>query len=245
MYICHLLIGYHMKKYFFWGCLCLGFVSCSPGEKELLEAGISKIEVEEYQEAINYLDRALAINPENIKAYNAKSFALFALKEYQGVVENNLEAIKVNSTDYKPFYNMANARLKLGQLEEAITDYTKAIGIKPNEADIYLNRGTAYYRAGAYPKAIEDFNFAEKLDKNMASIFYNRAKTYLKIDSVELSIRDFTQTINLTPDHGEAHYWLGLSKILCGNAREGCVNLKKSKALGYKNAAEVITKNCE
>ena len=245
MYICHRLIGIYMKTYLFWGCFCIVYMSCSPGEKELLEAGISKIETENYREALNYLDRALAVNPGNIRTYNAKSFALFALQEYNGVVENSLEAIKVDSSDYRPYYNMANARLELGQVEEAIKDYTKAIDIKPNEADIYLNRGTGYFRTGAYLRAIEDFNFAQKLNKNTASVFYNRAKTYLKIDSINLAINDFTETISLAPDHGEAHYWLGLSKILQGHKEEGCASLKKSKELGFANAREAIDKNCK
>lgn len=234
-----------MIKYFFWGYLCIAFAGCSPGEKELLEAGVSKIEAEDYIGAITYLDRVLAKNPENIKAYNAKSFALFALKEYEKVIENNLVAIKIDSSDYRPYYNMANARLELGQVEEAINDFTRAIEVKPNEADIFLNRGTGYHRIGAYQRAIEDFDFAQKLDENMASIFYNRAKTYLKMDSVDLAIKDFTETVSRMPEHGEAHYWLGLSKILHGNKAEGCVNLRRSKALGFEGAAEAINKNCQ
>lgn len=234
-----------MIKHLFWGYICISLMSCSPGENELLTAGITKIEAEDYRAAVDYLDRALAINPKNIKAYNAKSFALFALQEYEKVIENNLEAISIDTSDYRPYYNMGNARLELGQVEAAIDDFTRAIDIKPNEADIYLNRGTGYHRAGAYLSAIEDFNFAQKLNDNVASVFYNRAKTYLKIDSVDLAINDLTKTVNLAPDHGEAHYWLGLSQILKDNKDEGCVNLKKSKALGFASAPEAISKNCQ
>ena len=234
-----------MIRYILRGLICIGLVGCSPSEKELLNAGISKFETENYEDAVTYFDRALALNPDNIKTYNAKSFALFALKKYEKVIENNLEAIKFDSSDYKPYYNMANARLELNQVEAAIEDYTKAIKIKPNEADIYLNRGTGYYRIGAYFKAIQDFNFAQKLDKDIPFIFYNRAKTYLKTDSIDLAIKDLTQMVSMMPEHGEAHYWLGLGKILQGNKEEGCLSLKNSKALGFKNALEAINKNCQ
>ena len=234
-----------MIKCVLGGLIWVGLISCSPSEDELLNAGISKFETEDYEDAVVYFDRALALNPENIKTYNAKSFALFALKKYEKVIANNLEAIKFDSTDYKPYYNMANARLELNQVEGAIEDYARAIKIKPNEADIYLNRGTGYYRTGAYFKAIEDFNFAQKLDKNLPFVFYNRAKAYLKMDSIDLAIEDLTKMVSMMPKHGEAHYWLGLSKILQGNKEEGCLSLKNSKALGFKNALEAINKNCQ
>ncbi|MDN5212014.1 tetratricopeptide repeat protein [Fulvivirgaceae bacterium BMA12] len=234
-----------MIKYILGGLIWVGLVSCSPSEQELLNAGISKFETENYEDAVAYFDKALALNPKNIKTYNAKSFALFALKKYEKVVENNLEAIKFDSSDYKPYYNMANARLELNQVEAAIKDYAKALQIKPNEADIYLNRGTGYYRLGAYFEAIQDFNFAQKLDENLPFVFYNRAKTYLKVDSIDLAIEDLTKMVTMMPNHGEAHYWLGLSRILQGNSEEGCLSLKKSRAMGFKNATEAINKNCQ
>ena len=102
--------------------MAVGLLSCSPSEEELLKAGMEKMDTESWNEAIEYFDRLLEVNPSNAQALNAKGVALFQQEKYKEAIPVFTQAIESDSTSYKPWFNRANSNLELKNFKQAISD---------------------------------------------------------------------------------------------------------------------------
>lgn len=118
-------------------------------------------------EAIFNYNRAIELNPQNLRAYNNRGGAHFVLREYSKAVSDFDMAINLSPTYIDAYYNRANAYLALGQYGKSITDYTKAIELNPEYARAYYTRALCYAGLTEYTKARQDMLQAVKLDQTL------------------------------------------------------------------------------
>jgi tetratricopeptide (TPR) repeat protein len=98
------------------------------------------------QRGMNYLDEALAINPQDARAYRDRGLAHAQLREFIEAVADLQQAIATDNTDYENFETLATIHLAQEQYAEAADALTQAIAsykdrkdVKSGEPKIYLN----------------------------------------------------------------------------------------------------------
>ncbi|CAD5951673.1 Translocon at the outer membrane of chloroplasts 64 [Planktothrix agardhii] len=134
--------------------------------EQYFNQGITLVNQENYQQAIEQFTRALTLNPNHADAYVWRGYVYHCLNKYQEVIDNCNQAIRLNPNHANAYGNRANAYNYLKNYEQAINDCNQAIRLNPNHADAYINRAFAQMELGEYQQAIDDCKEAIRLNPN-------------------------------------------------------------------------------
>jgi tetratricopeptide (TPR) repeat protein len=109
--------------------------------------------MELYNEAIQDLDIALTLDPDNYSIHANRGQVHRLLKEYNKALEDYTSAINCGGHKLPGAYNnRAFCYAKLEQYEEAIDDYSKAIECDPKNTHALYNRGLSYIKLENYER---------------------------------------------------------------------------------------------
>ena len=76
--------------------------------------GIAKVEIEDYEEAIADLDKAIKLNPKNAGAYCGRGFSKSQIGDYRGALADFKKVIKLdpkNANQYKKLIKATKKKL--------------------------------------------------------------------------------------------------------------------------------------
>ena len=125
--------------------------------------------------AINYLNEAIEIEPNDARFYISRG--TFRENDKDSI-EDYTKAIEIEPNNVFAYRLRADSKSKLGDYKGAIDDYTKAIEIfpkKPNKAYLYNYRAESKRKLGDNEGADEDHNKADKLKK------YGEKSKFIKV----------------------------------------------------------------
>ena len=97
----------------------------------------------QYQEAITWYDKALALDSNDIDTLKNKGDSLYALGRYQEAITWYDKALALDSSYVDVLYYKGNSLYALGQYQEAITWYDEALSIEPDNGDILKYKNAA------------------------------------------------------------------------------------------------------
>jgi Flp pilus assembly protein TadD len=106
------------------------------------------------REAIQYFDRAIALNQNEWKYRFNRARAFSELQDWSLAVAGYQDAVRLFPSDYVTHFNLAKAREASGDLTGAIESYGKAVQLAPGQADFHLWYGHALDRAGRSKDAV-------------------------------------------------------------------------------------------
>jgi len=116
-----------------------------------------------YDEAINYLSRAIAISPDNISYENRG-----VIEAEQGRSDQALKDLNKSVAMDPNYFSVYVKRSWVYQIqhryEEALTDLAHAIALEPYSTDAYLERGILWQSLGHNQEALNDFQQVLKID---------------------------------------------------------------------------------
>ena len=174
-------------------------------------SGLKKHEQGDFEGAIADYNKAIELNPKDVRAYYNRGVAKKTLKQYKEAIADYDKAIELNPEDAQAYYNRGNAKHHLKQYKEAIADYDKAIELNPKYAYVYSNRGFAYLELGKKEEAIKDFNKAIELDPKYADAYNNRGGAKHHLKQYKEAIADYDKAIELKPEDATGYYNRGLA----------------------------------
>jgi superkiller protein 3 len=138
---------------------------------EYIEKGTSFSSIKQYNNAIEYFDKAIKLNSQKSTPYFRKACALFHLKRYEEAINEFDKAFDINknSKDLKEkrekqnifiLVNKSTALLNLKRYEEAIECCDKGLSLAKGEGlfDLYNNKGVSLFNLGRYEEAIDNYN---------------------------------------------------------------------------------------
>jgi tetratricopeptide (TPR) repeat protein len=112
------------------------------------------------EQALAEFERALALDPYNVRALYGRGLIRQAEKEHQQAIEDFTAANGLAPQKVEPLLARANSYFALDKAKEAVSDLDEAVQADPNSAQAWSARGIAYERLG---------------DKTNASASYGRA----------------------------------------------------------------------
>ncbi len=125
-------------------------------------AGEGKMALADYDGAVADFDRAIALAPEFLNAYNARGLAKDKKNDHEGAIADYSRAIALNPGFADAFCNRGFARMALKNFTGTIADETEAIRVKPDLAKAYELRGDAEIATGDAVHAIADLDKAKQ-----------------------------------------------------------------------------------
>jgi tetratricopeptide (TPR) repeat protein len=170
---------------------------CLPAMSETAEEWLSKAgalsDGSQYTapfKAIEYLNNAAKLQPENAEIYYNRGIAYDNLGQYQPAIKDYSLAIRLKPDYAEAYYNRGTIYNELSQYQQAISDFNQAINLQPTDAKAYHNRGFAYDKLNQLEQAIENYNQAIRLKPDYASAYQNRGIVYFSGGNNNLGCSD-------------------------------------------------------
>jgi tetratricopeptide (TPR) repeat protein len=110
----------------------------------------------DYQAAVNWYSKAIAINPNNPVVYNNRGDTYFDLQNYDQAIADHTKAIELDLNYSLAYFHRGIAYNRLQKYDQAIADYTQAIALNPKRALYYKFRADAYNELKNYDQARKD-----------------------------------------------------------------------------------------
>jgi Flp pilus assembly protein TadD len=147
--------------------------------------------------AMAYLDRAIAMSPDDGVLYNLRGVAWSKMGDSERAEADWRKSAELAPRDNQLHVNIAADHLRRGNLDEAIASLRTALTIDPNDARAHSNLGTAHERRGEFDAAIEDYDRAIAIDRNYANAYSNRSYAYFRKGDAPRALEDADRAIAL------------------------------------------------
>lgn len=124
---------------------------------------------EDYDKALDYADRALAMSPDDYEIIDLKADILSELGRYDDCFAERDRYVAKYPEYYFAYLSRAEDLMKVRRFDEAAEDYTTAMTIAPVVAEwpyILMKRGDAYRFTGNKEKADKDYEALLKAEKD-------------------------------------------------------------------------------
>jgi len=157
------------------------------------------------EEAVNYHQKAIKINPSYAEGYNNLAIALQKLKRLDEAINNYKIALRLKPNFTQVYNNLATALKYLNKFDEALINCKKAIDLRPDFADAHNNLGTILKDLNRMEESCECFNKAIKLKTNYAEAYYNLGIVLKKLGKIEESIENYQKAAKIKPGYHEAY----------------------------------------
>ncbi len=133
--------------------------------EELFIEGQFKFMDEDFQGAIVIFSRVIEMDPDAVKAYQARAIANLRLDNRQEALEDIDMAIQKEPSNPRLHYHKGAILMQFDQLDEAIEALSHAITLAPDYAPAYLLRSQVFEKLGEEEAAAADFSQSLNLRK--------------------------------------------------------------------------------
>jgi tetratricopeptide (TPR) repeat protein len=190
--------------------------------------GFNEDEKQNYDAAISNYEKAVAINPKLVEAYNNLGSAYDDKGDIETAIFYYKKAIAINPKFAGAYNNLGIAYINKGDIETAIIYYKKAIAINPEYAKAYNNLGVAYINKGDIETAIIYYKKAIAINPEYANAYYNLGVAYDNKGDFETEIIYHKKAIAINPEYADAYYNLGNAYTQKGDIETAIIYYKKT-----------------
>jgi len=173
--------------------------------KETFELAVQNHQNNNLQDAQDYYQKVLELDPNYADAYNNLGVLYKELEEHQKAKDCYEKAIVINPNYTDAHYNLGNIFKELGENQKAKECYEKVIEINPNYIDALNNLGNIFDDLGENQKAKDCFEKAIEINPNYVDANYNLGTIFQELGEYQKAISCFEKTIEIDPNYTAAH----------------------------------------
>ncbi len=177
--------------------------SLDPGNGDIcFLLGRGEVKMGNWQKASDYIQKALALNPEaSADMLSTVGEDLVEMEEYQLALEYFDKALEFDKEEITLYDDIAFCLEKLKRTEESINYYQRYLDQDPFSDYVWFNVGTLYAKEKNFDKAMEAFEYAITLNPTNSSAIYNKAIVYVDTGRYELGINTFKELLKYEPEN--------------------------------------------
>jgi tetratricopeptide (TPR) repeat protein len=150
------------------------------------------------QEALADVDKALADNPNNLKALMLKGDLLASLGRRPEAILVYSRIIKFDPKSAEAYKQEGDCLSQLGKFDAALADFNRAARLAPTDPWVFNKRGLVWFCKGDYQKAVTDFTHAIHLQPDLALSYFFRGNMYnYHLKQRDKAIADYQQGCRL------------------------------------------------
>ena len=129
-------------------------------------------------------------------------------------------------------YNLGIVYTEMKDYARAEAAFKKVLELDPDNAEAYGGLTGLYNAQRRFDEAAEAGAQATRLSGGgaaqggSASAVFDQGVVFWNAGRVEEAKKQFEETLRLDPDHGEAHYWLGMANLNAGSIPDAVAELK-------------------
>jgi len=194
-----------MKKYYFFISIMamslLAFISCRENNaNHYFKNGSAKLQLKDYQGAINDLSKAIELNRNFRDAYYARAISYGILGKPDKAGDDFDKVIQLDPAYKDAYLNRSfYVREKTGDFKNALDDINKFIDLNRNGNNAFAlnNRGFIKFKLNDSTGAMQDIQQSLALDSTNSFAYKNRALIYISIDSLTWACKDLKKALEL------------------------------------------------
>jgi tetratricopeptide (TPR) repeat protein len=197
----------------------------------LLRCAVTKRRMSRHEEALQDLDRADALQPNNALTLRARGDTMSMLGRYEEALQDLDRANSREPNDPFTLTVRGDTERMLGKHEEALQDLDRADALQPNNAFTLTSRGETKRSLGKYEEALQDLDRAYALKPNDAFTLKNRGDTKRLMGNYAEALQDLDRANSLEPNDDVTLAVRGVTKRRLGKYEEAMQDLDRADAL--------------
>lgn len=179
-------------------------------EKAILKLSQLELILQNYELAIEMVNKALKINPMNASGYYLKGFIYLDARDTATAISSFQTAIEVDPDHYDS-YIMLGKIYSVKDPEFSETYYEQAIALEPNSIEALYNMGVLLQDQERYLETYPIYDKIIAIDSAAYFAYYNKGYVLLVSDSsYEKAIDEFNLSLRYYPYYHQAYCNIGL-----------------------------------
>lgn len=159
-----------------------------------LYRGLFKLNLNQFQEAINDFDAAISLDERNLMAYFLRANARYQMIEAIEMLRKVNREASLSNTLPKTFDKPTQGnQTRLEAFDEIMTDYSVVLYMNPHFFFAYYNRGNIYCKDEKFGLAIDEYSKAIQIEPDFAEAYYNRGLVKVLLNDIEGGARDLSR----------------------------------------------------
>ena len=199
--------------------------------------GVLAGQTRDFDGAIRYFDRVIAIAPGNAGAHCNRGLALKQLNQPDAALACFDRAIALDPSSVIAYYSRAETCKDLGRADEALASYAQAIAINPGFIHASYRRGVVLQQIARLPEAIASYDQVLELKPDHFDSHVNRAFSLFALGRHEEGLASCERAIALKPDQASFH-------VLRGNLLRALGRLEAALT-SYDRAIDIDAESAE
>jgi tetratricopeptide (TPR) repeat protein len=136
--------------------------------------GIALRLLKRHDEALQSMNHALSLKPNDVGSLSERSQILLELGEPEKALDDLDQAILIDPEHWGAIHRRGVSLSKLGEHKKAITDFDKSLRLNPNHAQAWYDCGISYEAVNEYEKALANYDMAISLMPNNLTFVVRR-----------------------------------------------------------------------
>ncbi|MEZ6095365.1 MAG: tetratricopeptide repeat protein [Pirellulaceae bacterium] len=187
--------------------------------------------LENWNEAIQDLQRAIACRPSSAKQYQqlGRPVANKAIEHFSKMIERGVSEVENHRARGLAYHF-------LGEVAPAINDYSFVLENDREDLETRVRRGQLLQRIGEHENAVKDFTFVIHRDKVHHLVRYFRALSNSALGDLTAATSDILKSIKLAPKHAKYHILRGELVMKEGRFRRAIRCFDRAMAIDPQNS---------
>lgn len=156
-------------------------------------------QTKQYQLAMNDLDRAISIDPNESDFFNDRGNVWLEVGQNERALQAFNQAIQLKPNYSIPYGNRGIALYRLKQPDEALVALNKALELDPRQSLFYQYRAAIYESRSNWRGVYDDANKMIQYQPNNRLAYDYRGHAYFAVGQTQAAINDFSKAISLDP----------------------------------------------
>jgi tetratricopeptide (TPR) repeat protein len=186
--------------------------------------------------AIEWFDKALAINPEDYDAMRNRGASLSNKGHLDAAIEWYDKALAINRRDYHAMRQRGVCLSKKGDLDAAIEWYDKALAVNPKDSNAMRNRGVSLSKKGEFDAAIEWFDKALTINPKDFHAMRERGASLSEKGDLDAAIEWFDKAHAINPKDSDTLRQRGVALAKKGDLDAAIEWFDKALAINPKDS---------
>lgn len=180
--------------------------------------GVEALQNDNYEEALEYLEKEVAEHPDNGYAYSWIALVRVTNEEFgRALTASNMAVKKIPAKDkeYKAFAYVTRGKIYtcLEDTVQGLKDYTQAIAVRPDYDKLYDARAQVYFEQGRYNLAEADYQKMIALNEGDVKGYMGMGNSANAQKKYEEAIKQFDYVNKLDPNYSSAYSFRAESYI--------------------------------
>ena len=198
--------------------------------------------VEQYDNALEYINKAIVVDKLNKELYVQKSIILANLDRYSEAIQELNKALKIDKAYAEAYFHLGNLYLMTGEQAVGIENYNKAIAYGFDDSQIFFNMGLLYEEEDNDELAIRNYTKAILKDPLRADARVRKAKIFIANGKQQEALETLDELILADPDLYDGYHLKALLLADMGKLDEAMVVLDEARRLFPKDPSFLIDK---